>query len=297
MTSQAMLDAGARRVVLGSGALADEATVVEAMLRFGDRLVVGIETDEGRIRSRGAEPVDLPLAETLGWLVAAGAHAFLVTAVAARRARLGGPDAAIGEAGSSEPGRPVLAAGGISEHRRSPRGAASGRGRGGRRPGRPRGRSRPRGRHSRSAERPRRTANASGRAGASIDSRTRWASSPTSSTDAAPATSPSIRSTTGRCSPARALGLLHATSSPPSALALRRLIAEVKRASPSAGAIDDDADPTAQAVAYADAGAARDLGADRAAAFPWIARRSRRGADRCAGAACCARTSSCIPRR
>jgi phosphoribosylformimino-5-aminoimidazole carboxamide ribonucleotide (ProFAR) isomerase len=36
----------------------------------------------GRIRSRGADPVDLDLMQTLGWLRGAGAGAFLVTAVA-----------------------------------------------------------------------------------------------------------------------------------------------------------------------------------------------------------------------
>ncbi len=110
--AQAMLDAGARRAVLGSGALGDEATVVEAMRRFAVRLVVGVEIDEGRIRSRGAEPVDLPVAETLGWLVAGGAHAFLVTAVQ-RVGTLQGPDTATVKR-VVRAGRPVLAAGGIT---------------------------------------------------------------------------------------------------------------------------------------------------------------------------------------
>ena len=110
--AQAMLAAGARRAVLGSGALGDEATVLEAMRRFADRLVVGVEIDEGRIRSRGAEPVDLPLAETLGWLVAGGAHTFLVTAVQ-RVGSLEGPDTASVKR-VIHAGRPVLAAGGIT---------------------------------------------------------------------------------------------------------------------------------------------------------------------------------------
>lgn len=110
--AQAMLDAGARRVVLGSRALADVASTLEAIRRFAARLVVGIEIDEGGIRSRGADPVDLPLAETLGWLVAGGAHAFLTTGVA-RVGSLGGPDvAAVKRVVRS--GKPVLVAGGIA---------------------------------------------------------------------------------------------------------------------------------------------------------------------------------------
>jgi phosphoribosylformimino-5-aminoimidazole carboxamide ribonucleotide (ProFAR) isomerase len=109
--AEAMLTAGARRVVLGSGALADEAAAVELLRVLGDRVVVGIEVVDGRIRSRGDLPVDLPLAETLGWLVAAGAPAFLVTAVS-RVGTLGGPDAATVRR-VVRAGRPVLAAGGI----------------------------------------------------------------------------------------------------------------------------------------------------------------------------------------
>ncbi len=109
---QAMLDAGARRVVLGSRALADEASTLDVMRRFSDRLVVGVEIDEGRIRSRGARPVDLPLAETLGWLVAGGAHAFLATTVA-RVGTLVGPDVNTVKR-VVRAGKPVLAAGGIA---------------------------------------------------------------------------------------------------------------------------------------------------------------------------------------
>lgn len=110
--AQAMIDVGARRVVFGSRALGDEASVAASIGRLGDRLVIGLETDAGRIRSRGAAPVDLPLAETLGWLVAAGAHAFLVTAVA-RVGTSEGPDVATVRR-VVRSGRPVLAAGGIA---------------------------------------------------------------------------------------------------------------------------------------------------------------------------------------
>jgi phosphoribosylformimino-5-aminoimidazole carboxamide ribonucleotide (ProFAR) isomerase len=110
--AEAMLDAGAHRVVLGSGALADEALTAELLRLLGGRVVVGIDVDGGRIRSRGDHPVDLPLAETLGWLVAAGAPAFLVTAVA-HVGTLRGPDVATVRR-VVRAGRPVLAAGGIS---------------------------------------------------------------------------------------------------------------------------------------------------------------------------------------
>ncbi|MGH2629167.1 MAG: HisA/HisF-related TIM barrel protein [Actinomycetota bacterium] len=108
----AMLRAGARRVVLGSGALSDDDATTEAIDRFGVRLIVGVEVEGDRIRSRGMHPVDLPLVETLGWLTAAGTPAFLVTAVD-RVGRATGPDlVAIGRVVRS--GRPTMAAGGIS---------------------------------------------------------------------------------------------------------------------------------------------------------------------------------------
>ena len=75
-------EVGATRVVLGSAALADEPATTKLLSAEGSRLVVGIEVDRGRIRSRGRDPVDLPLMETLGWVVSAGAPELLVTSVA-----------------------------------------------------------------------------------------------------------------------------------------------------------------------------------------------------------------------
>lgn len=80
--ARTLLAAGAARVVVSSAALGDEPAVAQIIesARRGE-LLFGIETDEGRIRSRGAYPVDLELASTLGWLQAAGAPGFLATAV------------------------------------------------------------------------------------------------------------------------------------------------------------------------------------------------------------------------
>jgi phosphoribosylformimino-5-aminoimidazole carboxamide ribonucleotide (ProFAR) isomerase len=105
------LAAGADRIVLGSGALLDEAVVREAIVALGSRLILGIEVDEGRIRPRGRTEGDLPLAETLGWLVGSGASAFLVTVVE-RVGGMRGPDLAVVKR-VVHAGRPVIAAGGV----------------------------------------------------------------------------------------------------------------------------------------------------------------------------------------
>jgi len=109
---RALSEAGATRVVLGSAALADEPATTTLLSAEGPRLVVGIEVDRGRIRSRGRDPVDLPLMETLGWVVSAGAPELLVTSVA-RVGERAGPDLEL-VARVMRAGRPVLVAGGIA---------------------------------------------------------------------------------------------------------------------------------------------------------------------------------------
>jgi phosphoribosylformimino-5-aminoimidazole carboxamide ribonucleotide (ProFAR) isomerase len=109
---EALLAAGATRVVLGSAALADERRASALISAEAERLVIGIEEDAGRIRSRGRAPVDLPLMETLGWVVSAGASALLVTSVH-RVGDRGGPDVELVRR-VVRAGRPVLAAGGIA---------------------------------------------------------------------------------------------------------------------------------------------------------------------------------------
>jgi len=106
------LAAGAARVVLGSGALLEPAGANEAIEALGERAIVGIEVDDGRIRPRGRVEGDLPLVETLGWLVAVGATGFLVTSVA-RVGAMAGPDLATVKR-VVRAGRPVIAAGGVA---------------------------------------------------------------------------------------------------------------------------------------------------------------------------------------
>jgi phosphoribosylformimino-5-aminoimidazole carboxamide ribonucleotide (ProFAR) isomerase len=121
----ALLDAGATRVVLGSGALADEPSVSGAIAGFGGSLWCGIEAEGDLIRSRGRDPVELPLVATLGWLTASGAHGFVATAVS-KVSGLSGPDVEMIRR-VVRTGRPVVAGGGIStiDHLRAVRSAGA----------------------------------------------------------------------------------------------------------------------------------------------------------------------------
>ena len=120
-----LIAAGASRVVLGSAVLTDEDEVEALLERFGAMVWPGIEASGDRIRSRGSDAVDLDLVPTLGWLTAAGAHGFVVTAVD-RVSEGTGPDTSLIRR-VARSGRPVVAAGGIAtlEHLASVRSAGA----------------------------------------------------------------------------------------------------------------------------------------------------------------------------
>ena len=87
----AVIEAGARRVVLGSAALDDLDETRRLIERYGERLVIGIEVDRDRIRARGRRTTDLPLAETLSAVHDAGAARIVITSVR-RVSTMTGPD-------------------------------------------------------------------------------------------------------------------------------------------------------------------------------------------------------------
>ncbi len=110
-TIDRMLAAGASRVVVGSAALAHEDMMTGIIGDLGDRVLVSLEVVDGRIRSRGQDPVDLDLMTQLGWLTAAGARGFLVTALA-RVGSTEGPDVAVIKR-VARSGVPTIGAGGV----------------------------------------------------------------------------------------------------------------------------------------------------------------------------------------
>lgn len=110
---QRVLDAGAARAVLGSAALEDPEKVAGLAEELGARLVLGVETEGGRVRPRGRDrSIDLDLADTMAWLSGTSAVRFLQTNVR-RVGELSGPDLE-GLAVVLGAGRPVVAAGGMA---------------------------------------------------------------------------------------------------------------------------------------------------------------------------------------
>lgn len=107
----ALLSAGADRVVLGSAALGNREAAERIVRSYGDRLCVGIEADGPTIRPRGAGH-ELALWDTLVWLASLDVARYVFTEVG-RVGELAGPDLDGIWALATHTERPVLAAGGI----------------------------------------------------------------------------------------------------------------------------------------------------------------------------------------
>jgi phosphoribosylformimino-5-aminoimidazole carboxamide ribonucleotide (ProFAR) isomerase len=108
---EALLSAGAERVVLGSAALADRDEAEVLAREFGDRLVVGIEADGPVVKPRGSD-LELPLWDLLVWLARIEVRRYLFTEVG-RVGALEGPDLDGISAFAEYSAVPVLLAGGI----------------------------------------------------------------------------------------------------------------------------------------------------------------------------------------
>ena len=109
--AEALLSAGAERVVLGSAGLADRAAAEALVQRLGDALVIGIEGDGPVIRPRGTSE-QMPMWDTVVWLATVPVRRFLFTEVG-RVGGLSGPDLDGMWAFAGHAAAPVLVAGGI----------------------------------------------------------------------------------------------------------------------------------------------------------------------------------------
>jgi len=112
--ADALLAAGVARVVLGSAALADRAAVERMATDLGDRLLAGLEAEEGWLVPRGStQGVRLQEEETVGWLETVPLAGYMHTSVA-RVGEMEGPDLAGVAALRSRTSRPVYAGGGVA---------------------------------------------------------------------------------------------------------------------------------------------------------------------------------------
>jgi phosphoribosylformimino-5-aminoimidazole carboxamide ribotide isomerase len=78
----AVLDAGAERVVIGTAALRDPEFLAEALERHGERLVVSVDARDGKVSLAGwTETSDVDVAAAVAELTGRGARRFLCTAI------------------------------------------------------------------------------------------------------------------------------------------------------------------------------------------------------------------------
>jgi phosphoribosylformimino-5-aminoimidazole carboxamide ribotide isomerase len=112
--AQALLDAGAARVVVGTAALAGRLALEELVAGLGESLVVAVDARGGKVATAGWAREAAVAPENLAASCAeAGVPRLLCTAIE-RDGTLAGPDLALLERVRGRSGLPVLAAGGIS---------------------------------------------------------------------------------------------------------------------------------------------------------------------------------------
>lgn len=108
------LEAGAERVVIGSGALADRNRLERLVAEFGERVAVGLEVDGAYVAPRGLHTgLRFGLADVLGWLAGVPISRVVVTAVEAV-GDMQGPDLKAVTTVRRAIVAPLLAAGGIA---------------------------------------------------------------------------------------------------------------------------------------------------------------------------------------
>jgi len=111
--ARALVEAGAERVVVGTAAFAEPASLARFREELGDRLVVAVDVRDGRVVVAGWN-VETPLAveEAVDRCVGAGVPRLHCTAVE-RDGTLSGPDLELLALVVDRSGLPVVAAGGI----------------------------------------------------------------------------------------------------------------------------------------------------------------------------------------
>jgi phosphoribosylformimino-5-aminoimidazole carboxamide ribotide isomerase len=112
--AEALLGAGARRVVVGTAAFADDGAALEGYASaLGDRLVVALDVRDGAIAVDGWErSTTLDALDAVDRCRSAGVRRIACTAIE-RDGTLAGPDVELLERVCGRAGIPVLAAGGI----------------------------------------------------------------------------------------------------------------------------------------------------------------------------------------
>jgi len=109
-----LIDAGVKRVILGTTAVTDQNFLTTALKRWPGQIAVSLDCKNGKIAQHGwVEVTDLPVIDYAQKLTALGVGCFIYTDIK-RDGMLSGPDLAGLRALLAATGKPVIASGGVT---------------------------------------------------------------------------------------------------------------------------------------------------------------------------------------